>query len=557
MATSNSDPDSRSLWPSRDLAWPALICLLGFALLLYQLDAKSLWGDETFRAYTTDIPLGDVRGFISRVQMHVLPPLYPLFLWMWRSIAGSTEFALRFLSVVFATIALTIVYRLGLSTLGKRAGLAVLALAATSPFLVLSGRMVQYYSLLLLLSASSCWLFLELLRGRGTWVKWVAYILVCTMAVYTQYLAASVLITQGLVALSQTRKRRDFVLRLVAALAVVVLLLAPTVGLLVPQSTGRFADQDAFSTSSLKMSAFALVYPFFAWTVGGSIFPWNPLGLLGALLGLSLAVAGYWAVATEGRSRANAHTEVKAAHQGTSTSSSRDQPLRQAWPDGRITALVCAGFIFLPLCLSVLALRAVPGATGDPFVANRAVFCVPFLYVLMGAGILRIDRISLRSGVLAALALVFGVSLINYYQGREFHNPLYVLQTDELANIIHQQAQPGDVFVSDEMTAFGYYIVRVDRDAIHFNSTASEDARDYIERHNPESVWLILLCRAVETESSASLLLAPWLPKQGYYEQLSFGHSPQDATMARLQELALGRPACRHKITVTKYTTAQ
>jgi uncharacterized membrane protein len=185
-----------------------VLVLAGFAFLVFGLDEKSLWGDETFRAYTTDLPLGDIPGFISRVQMHVLPPLYPLSLWIWRSVAGDTEFSLRFPSVIFATIFLPVIYRLGLSTLGKQAGPLVLALAATSPFLVLSARMVQYYSLLLLLTATSCWLFIQLLRGQTSRVRWAAYVVVCAMALYTQYFAAFVLATQGLIALSQIRKRR-------------------------------------------------------------------------------------------------------------------------------------------------------------------------------------------------------------------------------------------------------------------------------------------------------------------------------------------------------------
>jgi 4-amino-4-deoxy-L-arabinose transferase-like glycosyltransferase len=547
-------PGGRRQQPCSHRLWAILICLVGFALLVYQLDAKSLWGDETYRVGTTDVTLGDVQGFIKLVERHVLPPLYPAILWAWRSITGDTEFALRFPSVAFATISLAMMYRLGVCVLGRPAGLAALALAATSPFLILSARMVQYYSLLLLLSAASYWFFFELLRGRGTRVKWVGYIAVCTMAMYAQYLAAFVMASQGVVALTLIRKRRAFLLGFCAAQALVLLLFAPAIGILSHQSAGRFAQQDAFTTSSIVMSAVALFYPFFGWTVGGSIYPWNPLGLLGALIGLSLAVVGLWAVATDRYADPYCQSREKPTDPGKPARRAHGQPVGEGRLGGRVTALACAVFILLPLCLTVLVIRGVPGASGDPFVGNRAVFCVPFLFLLIAAGIVAIGRRSLRGGAVALLALAFGVSLLNYYQGREFHNPLYVLQTDQLAAIVHEKAQPGDVFVSDEMTTFGYYIVKTDSDATHFNATAAEDARDYIERHNPESVWLILLCRAVETESPATILLLPWLREQGYHEELSFGHSPQDATMARVQELALGRPACTYKIIVSKYT---
>lgn len=528
-------------------------CLVGFSLLVFQLDEKSLWGDETFRVYTTDVVLGDLEGFVGEVQKHVLPPLYPVSLWVWRAIAGSTEFALRFPSVVFATISLSILYRLGVTLLGRGTGLVVLALSVMSPFLVLSARMVQYYSLLLLLCATSCWLFIQLMQGQGAGAKWATYVAVCVLAMYTQYFAAFVLATQGLIALTQIRSHHGFVVRFLVAQAVVVLLVVPVVGIVVPQSYGRYGGQDAFSSSSLFISALALAYPFFAWAVGGSIFPWNLLGLLGAALVLGLACTGLWAIATSRRSDPRILAVGEATGHEARPSRTHGSLALRAGGAPIPTALTCLTLILLPLCLSVLTLRAFSAASGDPFVANRAIFCVPCFYVVVGAGVAAVNRPVLRLAITVAVGAVLGLSLANYYQGREFHNPLYVLPIESLANTIHQQAQPGDVFVSDEMTSFGYYLRRTDSEATHFAATESWGARDYIELHNPDSVWLILICRAVETESAATSVLVPWLLEQGYSEQLSYGVSPQDDTYARTQELLLHRPACRHKITVARY----
>jgi 4-amino-4-deoxy-L-arabinose transferase-like glycosyltransferase len=537
-------PDSRV-----QLTTALSLCLVGFSLLVFQLDEKNLWGDETFRVYTTDVALGDLEGFVAEVQKHVLPPLYPLCLWVWRAIAGSTEFALRFPSVVFATISLCILYRLAVTLLGRGTGLVVLALSAVSPFVVLSSRMVQYYSLLLLLCATSCWLFLQLVQGQGSRAKWAAYVVMCTLAMYTQYFAAFVLAAQGLIALTQVRRRRDFVVRFLVAQAVVVLLVAPAAGILVPQSSGRYGGQDAFSSTSLLISAFAFAYPFFAWAVGGSIFPWNPLGLLGAALVLGLASAGLWATVANRRSR----PRTKATGHEARSDRPYGSLALQAGGASISVALTCLALLLLPLCLSVLALRGFSAASGDPFVANRAIFCVPFFYVLVGAGIAAVNRPLPRLVIAVVLGVILGLSLANYYQGREFHNPLYVLPIQSLADAIHQQAQPGDVFVSDEMTSFGYYLTRIDSEATHFTATDSREARQCLESHNPDSVWLILLCRAVETESLATSVLVPWLLELGYSEQFSYGVSPQDDTFARVQELLLHRPACRYKITVTCY----
>jgi hypothetical protein len=554
--TASTDFDSRqkALQSSRHLITALLIFLVGFSLLVLQLDRKSLWGDETFRAYTTAVTLGDVDEFLARVKMHVLPPLYPLCLWIWRSVAGHTEFSLRFPSVAFATISLATVYRLAVRVMGDRVGLMVLALGATSPFLVLSARMVQYYSLLLLLSATSYWLFIQLLQGQGNRAKWAGYTVVCAMALYTQYFAAFVLATQGLVALSQIRKRREFFLRILAAQAVVILLFAPALGLLIPQSAGRYGGHDAFSTSSLIISAFSLAYPFFGWTAGATIFPWNPAGLLGALLCLGLAAASLWEGVKDRRSDSGLARVREAARQGASPTRVPVPLCRQSRRDRTPGALTYLLFALLPLGLSVFTIGQFSGASGDPFVINRAIFCVPFFYILIAAGIWLIARPGPRLLVVTTLGIVFGLAIANYYLGREFHNPLYVLQSDVLANSIDDQAASGDVFLSDEMTAFGYYITKENPEAVHFPATQPNAAQQYIEARGAENVWLILICRAVDTESLATVELVPWLLTQGYSEVLRFGHSPQDRTFARVQGFILGKPACTDKIVIHKYS---
>jgi len=85
------------------------IILLSSFLLLYQLDAKSLWVDELFSAGMTQRDFG---GIILGVARDLHPPLYFLVLRIWAIFAGDGDFALRFFSVVWGLLSLPLGYRL-------------------------------------------------------------------------------------------------------------------------------------------------------------------------------------------------------------------------------------------------------------------------------------------------------------------------------------------------------------------------------------------------------------------------------------------------------------
>ena len=106
-----------------------LILLLGvsFAIRLCDLGAKSLWSDEGLTLRRAEQPLGlvfenvnlipigpdyqDGSGPESVVRTPDLhPPLYFLLMHFWIRFAGKSEFALRFPSVVAATLALRGMY---------------------------------------------------------------------------------------------------------------------------------------------------------------------------------------------------------------------------------------------------------------------------------------------------------------------------------------------------------------------------------------------------------------------------------------------------------------
>ena len=527
-----------------------VIIVAGFGLLVSGLGGKSLWGDEE---YTTWVIQGDFSWVTTTVMApgSAHPPLHFLTLWIWRLFAGDTELALRFPSVVFGTLSIAMLYPLGKRMMGQGVGLVATALMAVSPFLVLYSRMARYYSMVLFWTLLSCWFFYSLLTGRGTVRRWMGYTIASALAVYTFYPAAFMVAAQLVVGLAAKWSDRRFLLRLLASDVSVALLFSPWVPVITSQGAVLRALPDAFAGSSSAMWMLSLAYPVLSWTVGETIYPWNPVALTGVILAAYLVSRGFvLAVKSIDRSapvEQSSDNLLGGAHALKLHLSARMGAQSRRPPQ----ALCIALFIVVPLFLTIVTVRQFVSGASFMGVANRTLFCAPFVYLLIGAGICAVTHPARRFLAVATLGGVLGLSLGNYQLGREFHNPIYSLQIEALADSIAQQAEPGDVFVSDHMTAFDYYIRR-NHGGVAFRADEPQTARDYIREHRSPRVWLVLLSRAVDTESLASAELIPWLD-EGYELDLTFGYAPLDDGYRRVQQLVLRKPAGEYKVVVSRY----
>ncbi len=150
----------------------------------WRLELPILTWDEAFSWRLTQYPLGDM---CLRTGADVHPPLHYILLQAWVSIWGTSELALRGLSVlcsvlgiVFAFLACREAVRLfdptrsvG-TTLGGPAFCALLL--ALNAAQALAARTARMYALGILLAALTSWLLLKALRGgERRWLWWTAY----------------------------------------------------------------------------------------------------------------------------------------------------------------------------------------------------------------------------------------------------------------------------------------------------------------------------------------------------------------------------------------------
>ena len=148
-----------------------LIVLGGFALRLYRLGAESLWYDETVSAYLAAQSIPDL---VAHTARDIHPPGYYLLLHLWARLAGDSEFALAFFSLIFGVLLIPLCYTLagrlpwpgGKHGLGRDIALWSALLVAVSPYHLWYSQEVRMYTLGAALGLVTLWCALELTNQR-------------------------------------------------------------------------------------------------------------------------------------------------------------------------------------------------------------------------------------------------------------------------------------------------------------------------------------------------------------------------------------------------------
>ena len=270
---------------SRRAALPlmVLILLAGFALGALQLNADILWVDEihSVSAFGAADPPHSIHqiidGLASRTAEH--PPLYFVLGAGWAALAGWSQVALRYLSLLLGLLCIAWVYRLGADMLDWRAAALAAFLAATNALILIFFHELRNYTLWLLLSLFHLWLYWRLAQGRRAgWLGWLAFAGSAIALLYTHVFSAFVLFGIGAHHLLLGAKNRRWLL-ISAAWGFSLLTFLPWLALL----AASFAAQTDIDQLRAKADTSAALIPMLAnVSMNGLAWLWLPLlGLAG------------------------------------------------------------------------------------------------------------------------------------------------------------------------------------------------------------------------------------------------------------------------------------
>ena len=112
-----------------------------------------MWWDEAFTWQTTSHGLANFWQMLLTGDRN--PPLYFVSVALWGSVAGWSEFSLRFVSVAWRMVGLAFLFNLARRLYNTSAGLWTLALAAMAPALFVYAQEARMYAAFFALTAAT------------------------------------------------------------------------------------------------------------------------------------------------------------------------------------------------------------------------------------------------------------------------------------------------------------------------------------------------------------------------------------------------------------------
>lgn len=363
---------------------PVLLLLCGFFVRMLYLDALSLWEDEGFSWIVISVD-----DFFATLSRDVHPPLYFLTLKFWTMLTGTSEFAMRFLSVLANMVGLALLYVLARELLRHRRVSAWMPLLAMGMFILSDletsiAQDARSYTLL------GIWILLAALAylrwTRTASRRWAALWTISTaLILYTHYVASFTVVAFGIHALLYLRGRQR--LQAVGLMLLAGLLFSPWL-LVLPQQVGKFAGD---VVKGYPSNLTTLLYLHHFW-LGGQ---WALLlGLL--LVGVGVSVPRRWL------------------------------------PDR--SAVLLLFWIVIPLALAFVANLYLPVLT-----ENRLSQITPAVVLLIAFGLAQFPG-SVRVFLVAVITF-YGVTTLEVYRAKP--------PWESFATAIDQLAQQGDAVVLD------------------------------------------------------------------------------------------------------------
>lgn len=250
-------------------AFSILFLILCGALILrcIFLARQSLWLDE-FVSWTCS-----ARDFWGALYCDInKPPLYYPLLHFWRDAFGSSETALRALSIPPGLVSVWLMYLLGARLFSRPIGYLAAGYQAVAAFQIYFAQEARNYTWLeffLLLAGLFLWNALGTDSRKERWRYWTAYTVSITLALYTHYFAVFFIAGHGLYVLC---RRRQQLLAATVSVAIAIALIAPFAVIFV-RTPGAVADQ-------IRHFPFLKVpQAYFAFLFGDSLIPMDDVAV--------------------------------------------------------------------------------------------------------------------------------------------------------------------------------------------------------------------------------------------------------------------------------------
>jgi len=408
-----------------------VVLLLGLSLRIYGLSTESLWIDE---GTSIQLARSSLAHIIENRSQSVNPPLYFIVLHYWVRLFGQSEFSIRLPSVIFGSLAIPMIYKLGRLIFDKRIGILSGFLLATSLFHINYSQEARGFSLMAVLALISMYFFVKLLGDRSL-TSLIGYVCASILLMYTHFYGLLIILVQDIFFVStiifSNNERKSNFREWILTQGLLAVLYTPWIGFLITQMIGI---QDGYWIPT--PTAASILLTFLAYAA-------KSRALLLCFLGLSLL-----AVLAPRRTveKPNPKTRLESANGSPRTIGLSDTA--KIW----LLVLWLAVPIVLPFVVSQL--------TTPIYYTRYTIAASLAFYILIAKGVQEIPNRTLKSMVIASL-IIFSLPNISGYYTRVDKQ-----QWRDLADYMHKNAETGDLILFNaggiKDSAFAYYFDRDD-----------------------------------------------------------------------------------------------
>ncbi len=186
----------KKLFQDKHLLLLIIIVVTGAFFRLYNLGEDNFWFDEVFSVVVAKLP-----NYAAIVRAAIIdagpPPLYYVILHEWIRIFGTSETAVRMLSVICSVITIVMTYILAKTIWNKQTGIIAALLVCLSVFHVQYAQEARMYSLMSFLTLASFYSFLTFTKTRSK-ISTFWYVLSTGLLLYTHVYAVFIPLSQNI-----------------------------------------------------------------------------------------------------------------------------------------------------------------------------------------------------------------------------------------------------------------------------------------------------------------------------------------------------------------------
>lgn len=418
----------------------------------------SIWFDEAFGIYMIRFNYFDIASYTAS---DVHPPFYYWVLKAWTSIFGTSELAVRSLSLFAMMGALVFVYLILRRAFSLKVATGGLIAMALSPLLIRYAEEARMYGMVALIVAAATYTFLQLLE-KPSRKKWIIYGILVSLGMWTHYFTALMWLAHWVYRFFAVRRRSMsetlrvfFSKEWIRAHILAVGLFLPWLPFMAKQLTNVQGGGFWIPPVSLAtMPNFAA--DIFFYRSADDAKSWLAVLLWGVVLGTVLLAAAC---------------------------------LRRITKEQRRVVGLLVAMVIVPIVLLILlSMPPLRPAFIDRYLISSVLSLFALIGVVLALGVASPSTRRYATILSVALAGVLAIGITHVYATGNYNtttnDPLPIRQTLRMAQ---EKASPGEPFVSESIWRFyesHYY--QTDRNQVYLQAEDSLVWGSYdMVRHNP------------------------------------------------------------------------